>query len=172
MTVTARYRSTEIVEMLMEELKMQTSGNIRQPEAGVALTEIASRRSRPTRHESRTRTVWIVLFWSLPFVLSAGAGGCRLATRDRIAYEEMSGGGIWLAHRVDSGSTRFLVRVPAWAVQIFGFHLQPHAMGFACPARPVHDQRGMAAQTSLGDETRGHPPVCRCPLATLLYFNA
>ena len=60
---------------------------------------------------------------------------------------------------------RFLVCLPARAVQDLRVSPAPHAMGSPGSTRPVHDQHGMAAQTSLGDETRGHPPVCRCPLA-------
>jgi len=96
---------------------------------------------------------------------------------DRIAYEEMSESvrnPYWLAHRTlyDSGSTNV-----SWYAFLLGL-LQdlrvspaPHAMGSPGPARPVHDQRGMAAQTSLGDETRGHP-LCAVALSpTLLYFQ-
>jgi len=59
---------------------------------------------------------------------------------------------------------RFLVRVPAWAVQDLRVHLPPHAMG--SPGLHVLSMTSAAwlAQTSLGDETRVIP-LCAVALS-------
>lgn len=132
----------------------------------------------PNTHESRTGTVWIVLFWSLPFVLALGQALVMWRLVDRIAYEEMSESvrnPYWLAHRTlyDRGSTNvswyaFLLGL----YKIFGFHL--HLTRWARLALHVLSMTSAAwlLKRLLGMR-RAVIPLCAVALSpTLLYFNA
>jgi len=91
----------------------------------------------PNPHQSKTRTVWIVLFWSLPFVLALGQAMVMWRLVDRIAYEEMSESvrnPYWLAHRTlyDRGSTNV-----SWYAFILGLFAPAASVGYFAIAEKI-----------------------------------
>jgi len=131
----------------------------------------------PNPRETKTRTVWIVLFWSLPFVLALGQAIVMWRLSNRIAYEEIAESvrnPYWLDQRTLYDHVSTNVSWYAFILglyKIFGFHLHLarwirlalHVLSMTSAAWLLKRLLGMR---------RAVVPLCAVALSpTLLYFN-